>query len=170
MDRQTMQARWMVAAAFAFATTFPVAAGAGDWLGGQYWGQIAGCASCGGSMYGGILPPGAIWVGEIGSGGGPGCGCEACHGDVGPIIGEEELPLAPSPGYVLPVEPHSASAKPVRIEATSRRVSYVERVTPIAADSAPRVTTVKHISQPERLERAPIRIVSPDGRAGRMYR
>jgi hypothetical protein len=43
----------------------------------------------------------------------------------------------------------------------------VEREVPSAANH---VRVVTHASQPERLLREPIRIVSPDGSAGRMYR
>lgn len=171
------------AAMFAFSLATISTVHAGDWLGGQYWGQIGGCANCGGSLYGGVLPPGAIWVGEIGWGGGPGCGC-GCEthigggkGDVGPIMTEEEVPTpTPVMPRAIPAEeivPDPPQASNTRLPTISRRVSYIEAVAPAEREFQPRreqVRIVTHNSKPERLQREPIRIVSPDGSAGRMYR
>jgi hypothetical protein len=181
-----MPARKLLAASVAIVTLAlagPPLSSAGEWLGGQYWGQVGGCANCGGSLYGGVLPPGAIWVGEIGWGGGLGCGC-GCEmhigggkGDVGPIMSDEIVPTPSSNRpRTIPAEeivPDPPQATNTRLPTISRRVSYIEAVEPAEREFQSRreqVRVVTHASQPERLQRAPIRIVSPDGSAGRMYR
>jgi hypothetical protein len=144
---------------------------AGEWLGGQYWGQVAGCANCGGSMYGSPLPPGAIWVGVVGSGSGPSCGCQMHQGDIGPII-SDEMASPSALNEIVPIPPQASDAQS-QAESFSRRVSHIEAVEPADRNfraTASRVQIKTHTSQPERLERKPIYIVSPDGSAGRMYR
>ena len=179
MPARKLLAATVALALFLSATTLSIA---GDWLGGQYWEQVGGCANCGGSLYGGVLPPGAIWVGEIGWGGGPGCGC-GCKthiggkGDLGPIMTEEEVPRpsmdAPRTIPSEEIVPDPPQASNTRLPTISRRVSYIEAVEPTEHQFQPRreqVRIVTHNSKPERLQREPIRIVSPDGSAGRMYR
>jgi hypothetical protein len=142
-----------IAACLAFAGTVY----AGDWLGGQYWGQIAGCADCGGSLYG------------------CGCGWGLHKGDIGPVMTSEEIPdpmrvTPPMPLDEIVPDPPQARAGAATI---SRRVSYIEAVEPVEPQLNPRreqLRIVTHTSRPERLRREPIRIVSPDGSAGRMYR
>jgi hypothetical protein len=71
---------------------------------------------------------------------------------------------------MVPAPPRAAS---LSLQGASRRVSYIEAIDSTASEYRPRhesVKTVTHISKPERLQREPIRIVSPDGSAGRMYR
>ena len=182
-----MLARIAAAAlAVIIAVSISTTAIAGEWLGGQYWGQIGGCAGCGGSLYGGGLPPGAIWVGVVGWGpgegcGGPDCGCDvhigAAKGDSGPIFTDEEMPAPESveprtipADEIVPDPPRAAS---LNFQNSTNRVSYIETLELNETEFRPvqpRVKVITHTSRPERLQRAPLRIVSPDGSAGRMYR
>lgn len=122
--------------------SYAAAAQAGEWLGGQYWGQISGCGECGGSLYGGA------WMGFC---------CQSCR--------PESLPDGPVPATVTPT-PATIPTRLVsfsqaeRPDMSSRRNSQ-QRVVE-SPPSYGTVKTVTHASRPERLYEEPIRLVAPN--------
>jgi hypothetical protein len=136
---------------------------AGEWLGGQYWGQISGCGHCGGSLYG------------LGS-----CcysGCDAYDAGGYEVL-PMPLPAAPyDAGNVeeisepdigpLPVIPTAFS--PADRDTSSRRTN--QSILPIApANSASAVKIMTHVSRPERLTPPQNRIVAPNAWNAPLYR
>ena len=160
---------------------------AGEWLGGQYWGQISGCGHCGGSLYGvGYCPTPYPW---------DGCPCDGAGGllDAQPAVpvgprnlfpGEAEEVEADAFEPIEDVLPPGSSVIPTshmrEIEGPSARRDSARRdasrrtydsILPIApAPSAGDVKTITHASEPERLMPPQHRIVAPNAWSGRLYR
>ncbi len=124
--------------------SFAAAAEAGEWLGGEYWGQISGCGECGGSLYGGA------WMGFC---------CQSCR--------PENLPRGPVPDPAA--ETPTPATVPTRLvsysqaerpDMSSRRGSQQRGVE--FPSSYGSVKAITHASRPERLYEEPIRLVAPN--------
>jgi hypothetical protein len=145
---------------------------AGEWLGGQYWGQIGGCGHCGGSLYGGLYGLGSCCT--------SGCGYD------GGAWQQAAPPVAPFPQPILPGEaveevvpipdpqPLGLDVIPTtHIVESSRRSAQgtFSDILPIApSPSAADVKTITHTSRPERLAPPTPRIVAPNAWSAPLYR
>ena len=174
-----MMTRILITACLAFAALHNTSASAGEWLGGQYWGQISGCGHCGGSLYG---LGGYCCEGSCQS-------CSDCFLPAAPLSpaglapteaippGIDALPDPAVPNLDVPVPPVRRTS--VLLKLTSSRRAHMEAVPanepgdilPIApSQSAGAVKTITHLSQPERLAPPAARIVAPNAWSGRLYR
>lgn len=123
---------------------------AGDWLGGQYFGQIAGCGHCGGSLYGTYpywLAHGGCEKWSCGNCGCPLGPCGPCDGGVSPhedvVPSEgEEIPPPPAWDGQPPEPPLGSDPQAARDHGSGRLVSFeqpIVRLRPAGDNSNRRV-------------------------------
>ena len=154
----------MLAALAIFAFTTSISS-AGEWLGGQYWGQIGGCAYCGGSLYGLGYP---YPYGD--------CGCESQAPTQAPLTSPHAIPQNPPlgvnaianpqvPGLSVMPTSHVQHGEPPMAGRT------YDDILPIAPSSlGAGVQTVTHSSMPERLTPPQHRLVAPNAWSAPRYR
>lgn len=182
---RSLLALWTVLSSTFFCAYPANMADAGEWLGGQYWGQISGCGHCGGSLYG---------VGYCGACPSPypcdGCpyGCGNDLLDAQPAVPVGPLNLFPGeaeevetrefeaiedafpPGVSVIPTSHTGKVEVSAARRNSSRRTY-DSILPIApGPTAGDVKTITHTSQPERLKPPQHRIVAPNAWSGRLYR
>ena len=146
---------------------------AGEWLGGQYWGQISGCAHCGGSLSGlGYCYPqpcvgGAYPRGEVDAWQQPSPTPLPAPHNV------DELPNGAADGVVDPQVPGTSvirTSHARQIEAPSP-IRTFDHILPIAPrQTGGDVQTITHTPQSERLAPPRDRIVAPNAWSAPRYR
>ena len=144
---------------------------AGDWLGGQYWGQISGCGHCGGSLYGlGYCGPccdGASWGEPVPAPlPTPHANNESTRND---RLGIED-PQVPGLAVIPTAHTRNLELPSSRRISSDNSVRTYDDILPIAPGRGD-VQTIRHQSQPQRLAPPPRdRIVAPNAWSGRLYR